>query len=662
MNDQIPLTTEKNTTTSALMLKFLGSMNLAITLLVAMSVASIIGTVLQQNLPYTDYVIKFGPFWFEVFNTLGLYDVYSALWFLLILTFLVISTSVCIYRNAPKMIREMSEYREGIQRQTLQNYTSSKEWLLTIDQKDVLDVATKLFKHNGFSSRKSEPDGQVLISGMKGKGSRLGYVLTHLAIVMICIGGLIDGNAILKFREMAGQIIPETENIPANTVPDISRLGIANAAFRGNVSIPEGGEADVLFINYKDGYLVQELPFSIEVKDFRIEHYQNGQPKSFESDLVVHDKRLDEPLVQTISVNHPLIYDGYSIYQASFGDGGSLMNFLAWPLTNGEKNAMELSTIIGSDFPMKGVNQGWMLETSDFRLFNINPSEDPNKKFKNVGPSVQFKLRNKTGEAKEYLNYMLPLEREGKFYYLSGVRNSPSEEFQYLHIPIDDAGGINRFMAFQKALSDEVYIRGIAETRAFTESVLPTKESAQIIDAMVQLAMLFKTNGIEAVVEQVKKNVPEEKREEVAEIYVRVLQQILGEVYVDILVKEGVDVSEGVDEKKADFFDDASTAISAIGRYGSPVFFQLQSFEHRQASGLQIAKAPGKNLVYPGCGFLILGVFLMFYAPQRRLWMSVKPSGEGLSIVLAGTSLRNKADFSKEYETIRDQFDRVLRG
>lgn len=662
MNDQIPLKTEQHNRTSALLLKFLGSMNLAITLLVAMSVASIIGTVLQQNLPYTDYVIKFGPFWFEIFNTLGLYDVYSALWFLLILTFLVISTSVCIYRNAPNMIREMSEYREGIQRKTLQNYHSNKEWLLTIEQKDVLEVTRQLFKHNGFSSRTSESEDQVLISGMKGKGSRLGYVFTHLAIVMICIGGLIDGNAILKFREMAGQIIPETKNIPANTVPEISRLGVTNAAFRGNVSIPEGGEADVLFINYKDGYLVQELPFSIEVKDFRIEHYQNGQPKSFESDLVVHDKRLEKPLAQTISVNHPLIYDGYSIYQASFGDGGSMMNFLAWPLISGDKEAVPLSSVIGSDFPMKGVNQGWVLETSDFRLFNINPSEDPNKKFKNVGPSVQFKLRNRTGEAKEYLNYMLPLERDGKFYYLSGVRNSPSEEFQYLHIPIDDAGGIDRFMAFQKALSNEVYLRGIAETRAFTESVLPTKESAQIIDAMVQLAMLFKTNGIEAVVEQVKKNVPEEKREEVAEIYVRVLQQILGEVYVDILVKEGVDVTEGVDEKKADFFDDASTAISAIGRYGSPVFFQLQSFEHRQASGLQIAKAPGKNLVYPGCAFLILGVFLMFYAPQRRLWMSVKRSEAGLSVVLAGTSVRNKADFAKEYETIRDQFDRVLKG
>jgi len=37
-------------------------------------IASIIGTVLQQNQSYSDYLIKFGPFWFDVFEKAGLYD------------------------------------------------------------------------------------------------------------------------------------------------------------------------------------------------------------------------------------------------------------------------------------------------------------------------------------------------------------------------------------------------------------------------------------------------------------------------------------------------------------------------------------------------------------------------------------------------------------
>ncbi|PCH85657.1 MAG: ResB-like family protein [Piscirickettsiaceae bacterium] len=635
-------------------------MNLAITLLVALSIAAIIGTVLQQNQPYTDYVIKFGPFWFEVFQQLGLYDVYSASWFLLILFFLVVSTSTCIYRNAPNMLREMREYRQNITLNTLENYSNSHSWQVNSPVNDVLEVAQKILPHNGYSARIKEGEGFTLVSGMKGAGSRLGYVLTHLAIVLVCIGGLIDGNAILKAREMLGQIAPETRNMPANEVPEISHLGVGNMSFRGSVSVPEGSRSDVVFINYKEGYLVQELPFSVEVKDFRIEHYKSGQPKSFESDLVIHDGRLEKPLEQTISVNHPLIYDGHSIYQASFSDGGSELELLAWPLSGANRTPKKLKTRVGDDVELTLFKQSWVLETSNFRLFNINPSADPRKKFKNVGPSVQFKMRNNTGEAKEFLNYMVPVEREGALYYLSGVRSSPAEEFRYLYVPVDDAGGINRFMNYVHALNDEDLLASLVGKQNLMGATLPTKSSAQFNEAIVRLVGVFVKSGMSGVIAQVEKNVPLDKREEVKELYVRVLQQMLGAVYVEVLAKEGVDVSLGVDEKKAAFFDAASAAVGAIARYGSPVYFQLASFVHHQASGLQIAKAPGKYLVYPGCAMLILGVFLMFYAPQQRLWAWVQPTDKGVKLVLAGHAIRNNMDFSTQYQQIRDQFDRIL--
>jgi len=95
-------------------LEFLGSMNLAITLLVVVSIASIIGTVLPQNNPYNEYLIQFGPFWFEVFRMLNLYDVYSAWWFLGILGFLILSTGVCVSRHIPGVWREVTRYRTHV--------------------------------------------------------------------------------------------------------------------------------------------------------------------------------------------------------------------------------------------------------------------------------------------------------------------------------------------------------------------------------------------------------------------------------------------------------------------------------------------------------------------------------------------------------------------
>ena len=54
-------------------------MRFAITMFSLLGVASIIGTVLKQNEPYNNYIIKFGQFWFNIFETLGLYNVYQAL-------------------------------------------------------------------------------------------------------------------------------------------------------------------------------------------------------------------------------------------------------------------------------------------------------------------------------------------------------------------------------------------------------------------------------------------------------------------------------------------------------------------------------------------------------------------------------------------------------
>jgi cytochrome c biogenesis protein len=63
-----------------------------------------------------------------VFGKLGLYSVYSAWWFLLILAFLVLSTSLCIIRNAPRMLADMRSWRENVREQSLRNFHHKVEW------------------------------------------------------------------------------------------------------------------------------------------------------------------------------------------------------------------------------------------------------------------------------------------------------------------------------------------------------------------------------------------------------------------------------------------------------------------------------------------------------------------------------------------------------
>ena len=103
-------------------IELLSSMRFAISLLTVICIASVIGTVLKQHEPMNNYVNQFGPFWSEVFGKLDLYSVYSAWWFLLILAFLVTSTSLCIARNTPKILSDFKAYKENIREQSLKAF------------------------------------------------------------------------------------------------------------------------------------------------------------------------------------------------------------------------------------------------------------------------------------------------------------------------------------------------------------------------------------------------------------------------------------------------------------------------------------------------------------------------------------------------------------
>ena len=639
--------------TFRILLRFLGSMNLAITLLVAIAIAAVIGTVVQQNQPYPDYVFKFGPFWFEVFKALDLFNVYSSAWFLSILGFLVLSTSVCVYRHLPSILRDVSDYREYSQRNALLRLPHRYEFESTLDQHDNLAMISAMLNKHRYNFRLREDQTGLLIAAKKGSGGRLGYIFSHVAIIVICIGGLVDGNLPLKIAEWRGSLAVETRRIPASEIPAISALSEDNASFRANVDIAEGGQADLAFIDYKDGYLLQKLPFTISVEDFRIEHYPTGQPKSFESDLAIIDADLSQPLRQTISVNHPLTYKGYTIYQNSFGDGGSQLKLKLWPLAEAGKSEIVQATV--KQYTRIGDQQ---LEISDFRPFNVNPDSSGKKKFINLGPSFQYKLRRPDGTANEYLSYMQPMLQEGRWFYLSGIRSKVSEPFTYWFMPADNEKRLSRFMNFYQRLRDTDTLFGVAlKTVGSTESGKQSsdKERQSVAQFMLELAQQFLDGGYEKISATIDQNVAEEKRQEVTEVYSTVLQRLLKNVYLQVLRDEGVELDQGLSGIDTQFFIDAVEAINLAHFYDAPVFLELEGFKHIEATGLQITRSPGKWLVFPGCLLLVLGVFCMFYLPQRRLWLLIEPREQGAAVLLAGSALRNRYDFDKEFELIIQQ-------
>ncbi|MBK7540615.1 MAG: cytochrome c biogenesis protein ResB [Candidatus Competibacter sp.] len=641
------------------LLEFLGSMNLAITLLVVIAVASAIGTVLQQNQPYSNYVLKFGPFWFEVFRGLGLYDVYGTNWFLGILAFLILSTAVCLYRQVPGMLREMLRFRTQVQLHSLRGFHQQAEWTLPgRDSEKALAAVTAVFRTFGYRWRvQSYADHQV-VAAMKGRYNRLGYLFTHAAVVVIGIGGLLDGNLWLKLKEWNGQLAIERRDLAARDIPPASRLQPgAVPAFRGNVMLPEGSAANFVFLRLRDGYLLQELPFAIELKDFQIAYYDTGQPKSFVSRVSIHDEEHlgSQPLEATIQVNHPLTYRGYAIYQSDFGDGGSKLALRAWPLAAARSQPVELKGEVGGTLKLDGPDGPLTLEFDDFRLFNLLPEPDAkpgDRKFRNFGPSVGFKVRNAAGEAWEYFNYMVPAQLEGRWFYISGMRARPGDPFTYLHIPMDANNSPERFLKFNARLRDAGGLRALLERSAGAPAGnADFQRDLNLVRA--NLVGLFAEGGFSAVTERAKVVVPAERLREATTLYLNLLRDTLAEVYLDVLREAGVAVESGIDGREEAFFNDAISALAALPSYRAPLYLQLASFQQVEASGLQISHSAGAPVVYGGFALLIAGIFIMFYTSHRRLWAWLAVEDGATRLLLAGTGNRRQADFARDFAELR---------
>lgn len=642
-------------------LDLLSSMRFAVSLLTVLGIASVIGTVLKQNEPYENYIIKFGQFWFDLFEKLGLYDVYHSNWFLLILLFLVLSTSLCIYRNTPSMLKEWRTFKEHATENSL-NAFSHQESYATNARPDELKQKLTTFLHaRGFQYRtRLQEDGSELIAAKAGTHQRWGYILTHTAMVVILFGGLLDGNLPFKIQEMLGYKRIETLDIPESQVPPESRLSIYNPSFRANMTLPEGTSDNVAFVRVRDGYLVQELPFRVALKDFRIEHYATGQPKSFESDLMIMDSDLKEPITKTISVNHPLTYKGVTIYQSDFQDGGTKLDFKVWDLFSPKTEAESLQGAIYQRGVVGEGDEALKVEFNDFRKFNIiNMSPDGKGKPRNVGPNITYKLRDNRGQAVEYVNYMQPMQVDGRYYFLSGMRESVQEDFRYMRIPVDADLSLNGFMRFRATMLDSSKYPEIAR-RIARNSLDANKEQAvktQFENSVVQLLSVFAQGGYTGVAQVIEKSVPEEQREAVARTYLKMISVAAFEAYNMSLQANNKPLLAASEETES-MLRDSLNAFSDIFFFGTPYYLQLEQFEHKEASGLQLTKSPGQKWVYLGSVLLVLGIFAMMYIRERRIWLSIRPNKQQVHFAMA--SNRKNLDFEKEFNVYREQLKSLI--
>jgi cytochrome c biogenesis protein len=678
------------------LLELVSSMRFAISLLTVICIASVIGTVLKQGEPLGNYVNQFGPFWAELFMAIRLNTVYSAWWFLLILGFLVVSTSLCIARNTPKILADFKAYKENIRENALLAFHHRAEAALGgAPQEEAQRVGQALAK-GGWKVRLQQREAGWMVAAKAGSVSKLGYLAAHSAIVLVCLGGLLDGDLIVRAQMLFNGKQPYKGGGMVSEVSAQHRMPSTNPTFRGNVLVAEGTQSSTAVLSQSDGILLQELPFTIELKKFIVEHYSTGMPKLFASDIVIHDRETGEQIPARVEVNHPVRHRGIEIYQSSFDDGGSSVTLRSVPLDGSGRSFEVQGTIGGSTELARGQGDGaqkMTLEYTGLRVMNVENLADASgsgadvrkvdlrgsldarmgaanksgasKTLRNVGPSITYKLRDAAGQAREYHNYMLPMELgDGVPVFLLGTRDTPAESFRYLRIPADENGALDGFTRMRAALADpavrEAAVRNYA--RSATDAARPELAQQLAVSSTRALALFAgaeagagkAAGGLQAVSEFIDTNVPEAERPRAGEVLVRILNGALFEVAQLSREKAGL-APLPRDERTQAFMMQAVLALSDAYSYPAPMAFELKEFKQVQASVFQVTRSPGRVIVYLGCALLILGVFAMLYVRERRLWVWLSPSGQGSRARMALSCNRKLMDIDREFQQLRER-------
>ncbi len=273
---------------------FFASLKLAIFVMLLLGVFSMLGsTYIQQNLTFQEYVDKFGVEKAVWFWKLWLNDVFHSWYYIALIVLLAVNLTVCSIKRLPRIWRQTFG-SERVLKLTEQREKHLKPITLKVKSKE--EVIHFLAK-KGFKVFMEEEEGKTYLFAEKGKYSRLGVYIVHIALLVIMGGALID----------------------------------AIFGVRGTLPVAEGSAEDVMYVG-AEGKPYQ-LPFAVHLLDFRIKTYGDENPNvrediamavsSYESDIEII-KEGEKVAKGTVKVNEPFDYGRYRLFQASYGLTGGV--------------------------------------------------------------------------------------------------------------------------------------------------------------------------------------------------------------------------------------------------------------------------------------------------------------------------------------------------
>ena len=213
----------------------------------------------------------------DVFDRLGFFRVFSAPWFVLLLTVLMVSIVCCTLDRTPRLWRGVRHVHVE-QPEAFFDLRLSERALLEHAQLAPDDMAG-IFRRRHFRVRRatSATTDETWVYGDRNQYFKLATLLTHLGLILFLVGGAVT--AAFGFETVL--FVGDGQTAPVQPVGTPHNLLVKNVSF----SAPQ--RADGSFTDYSTDLAV----------------YQDGQ----------------QIARKTIRVNDPLEVDGYVFHQNTFG-------------------------------------------------------------------------------------------------------------------------------------------------------------------------------------------------------------------------------------------------------------------------------------------------------------------------------------------------------
>lgn len=272
----------------------LTSMRTALVLLFLLAVAAVPGSIFPQRrldlaavVAYYDRHPRLAP----VLDRIGMFDVFSSLWFYTLYALLAVSLVGCLLPRI-RLHARTALARPPVAPRNFDRLPHSTAFTVTAGVDEVAATAARLLRRRRWRTDRRTADGGVSTAAAeKGYLRETGNLIFHVALL-----------ALLAAVAVGSQF-----------------------GYRGQFAVIEGTDftnAAPLYDQISYGQRVEAgdlVPFTIRLDDFRATYLPGGQPADFHADVEWAPRVGEPPRRYDVRVNHPLAVGGAKVYLIEHG-------------------------------------------------------------------------------------------------------------------------------------------------------------------------------------------------------------------------------------------------------------------------------------------------------------------------------------------------------